>query len=166
MAYDNELANLLVTWAVGIPSVGVIVAYGVSMIRRKVSADSKTLNEDSSYNNMLETYRKERDEIKVDRDRIVGRMVVIEAERNEAVSKVGKLTAEVEFLSVQVTELKVLVEKLGISLDGARIDMQKFAVENAKLSAHVSYLDTLVDRRSVPRSELTDPTQPSHNSEK
>ena len=160
MPYDNELANLLVSWAVGVPAVGVVVAYGVSMIRRKVSADSKTLNEDSSYNNMLETYRKERDEIKADRDRVVGRMVIIESERNEAVSKVGKLTAEVEFLSVQVTELKVLVERLGASLDLARGEMQKFAVENARLAAHVSYLDTLVDRRTVPNSGPTDPTQP------
>jgi chromosome segregation ATPase len=143
---ESDLANQLISWAIGIPSVGVVIAYGISMIRRRVSSDSKSLNEDKSYNDMLETYRRERDEIKTDRDRIIARMSLIERERNEAVGKVGKLTAEVEFLSTQVTELKVLVEKLSVTLDLARAEMQKFAVENAKLAAHVSYLEEVIDR--------------------
>lgn len=144
---ETDLANQLISWAIGIPSVGVVIAYGISMIRRRVSSDSKSLNEDKSYNDMLETYRRERDEIKADRDKIIARMSLIESERNEAVGKVGKLTAEVEFLSTQVTELKVLVEKLSVTLDLARAEMQKFAVENAKLAAHVSYLEEVIDRK-------------------
>lgn len=155
MALDAEIANQLISWAVGIPSVGVVIAYGISIIRRRVSADAKSVNEDKSYSDMLETYRRERDETKEDRDKIVARMSVIEQERNEAVGKVGKLTAEVEFLSTQVTELKTLVEKLGVSLDLARQEMHKFAVENAKLAAHVSYLEEVVERTHEKKKEGT-----------
>jgi chromosome segregation ATPase len=143
---ETQLANDLITWAVGVPSVGVIIAYGISMIRRRVSADSKVMHEDKSYHDMLDSYRKERDETKLDKDRVVARMAVIEAERNDAVGKVGKLTAEVEFLSIQVTELKSLVEKLGASLEISRTEMHKFAIENAKLAAQVSYLEEIVER--------------------
>jgi chromosome segregation ATPase len=116
------------------------------MIRRRMSSDTKSLSEDKSYQDMLVTYRTERDELRADRDRIIAKMTAVETERNEAVGKVGKLTAEVEFLSVQVTELKALVEKLGTNLDLARTEMHKFAVDNAKLAAHVSYLEEIVDR--------------------
>ena len=143
---DSQLANDLITWAVGVPSVGVIIAYGVSMIRRRVSADSKVMHEDKSYHTMLDSYRKERDETRADRDRLITRMAVIESERNDAVGKVGKLTAEVEFLSLQVTELKLLVEKLGASLEVSRTEMHKFAIENAKLAAHVTYLEEMVEK--------------------
>ena len=153
MALDGQIANELISWAIGLPSIGVVIAYGVSIIRRRLSADSKSLHEDKSYNDMLESYRKERDETKADRDRIVNRMTVIENERNEAVGKVGKLTAEVEYLSTSVTELKVLVEKLTVSLDLARSEMHKFAVENAKLAAHVSYLEEIVERSHDKRKE-------------
>jgi chromosome segregation ATPase len=141
MADEVKIANDIISWAIGVPSVGVVVAYGISMIRRRASADAKTLLEDKSYQNMLESYRKERDDIKEDRDRIVARMHVIESERNDAVSKVGKLSAEVEFLSTQVTELKTLVEKLGTNLEAARNELQKFAVENAKLAALITFLE-------------------------
>lgn len=148
MVGDAQLTNELVNWAIGVPSIGVLVAYGISIIRRRISSDSKTLHEDKSYKDMLDSYKKERDETKEDRDRIIVRMTVIEQERNEAVGKVGKLTAEVEFLSVQVTELKTLVEKLGVSLELARTEMQRFAIENVKLAAQVSYLEAVVDKPS------------------
>ena len=148
MAGDSQITNDLITWAVGLPSVGVVVAYGLSIIRRRVSSDQKAIHEDKSYKDMLDSYKKERDETKEDRDRIIVRMTVIEQERNEAVGKVGKLTAEVEFLSVQVTELKTLVEKLGVSLELARTEMQRVAIENVKLAAHVSYLEAVVDKPS------------------
>lgn len=147
MANETDLANQIISWAIGVPSVGVVVAYGISMIRRRASADTKALNEDKSYQSMLESYKKERDDLKVERDKVIERMQVIETERNEAVGKVGKLTAEVEFLSQQVTDLKTLVEKLGTTLELSRQEMHTFAVENAKLSAHVSYLDELVEHR-------------------
>ena len=146
MAGDSQITNDLITWAVGLPSVGVVVAYGLSIIRRRVSSDQKAIHEDKSYKDMLDSYKKERDETKEDRDRIIVRMTVIEQERNEAVGKLGKLTAEVEFLSVQVTELKTLVEKLGVSLELARTEMQRFAIENVKLAAQVSYLEAVVDK--------------------
>jgi chromosome segregation ATPase len=138
---DIQIASDIVSWAVGIPSVGVVIAYGISIIKRRVQADSKSMFEDKSYQDMLETYRKERDAIKDDRDRIMARMHIIENERNDAVSKVGKLSAEVEFLSTQVNELKTLVEKLGTNLEAARTELQKFAVENAKLAALITLLE-------------------------
>jgi chromosome segregation ATPase len=147
----ESIGTELVTWAVGLPSISVVIAYGISIIRRKVSSDQKALHEDSSYQNMLESYKKERDETKLDRDRVVERMFVIEQERNEAVSKVGKLSAEVEFLSSQVVELKGLVEKLSTSLDLAREEMHRFAVDNAKLAAHVSYLEEIIEQTSDKR---------------
>jgi chromosome segregation ATPase len=147
MIGEAQTANELVSWAIGVPSVGVIIAYGLSMIRRRVSADSKSINDDKSYGTMLESYRKERDSIKEDRDKVVARMTVVEAERNEAVGKVGKLTAEVEFLSTQVLELKALVEKLSNTLELSRAEMHRFAVDNAKLAAHVSYLEEIVEQK-------------------
>lgn len=147
MANEAEIANQVISWAIGVPSVGVVIAYGISMIRRRASADSKALNEDKSYNSMLESYKTERDELRSERDRLVERMQVIETERNEAVGKVGKLTAEVEFLSLQVTELKNLVEKLGNNLELSRKEIHDFAVDNAKLQAHVSYLDEMVEHK-------------------
>lgn len=149
----DPITSEILGWAVGIPGLGVVAAYGFSIIRRRMSSDTKAVREDKSYQDMLESYRKERDETKADKDRIIARMTVIEVERNEAVGKVGKLTAEVEFLSSQVTELKALVEKLGVSLELSRSEMHKFAIENAKLAAHVSYLEDLVERADERKTE-------------
>jgi len=143
---DPLIMNEIISWTVGAPAIGVVVAYGISMIRRRASADTKALLEDKSYQDMLDSYRKERDDIRAERDRVIARLGVVEGERNDSVGKVGKLTAEVEFLSIQVTELKTLVEKLSVSLDSARVDMHRYAVENAKFTAHVSYLEDVVNR--------------------
>jgi len=146
-----ENANDIISWVVGIPSIGVVIAYGISIIRRRISSDMKATGEDKEYTSMLETYKTERDEIKDERDRTITRMNIIESERNDAVSKVGKLGAEVQFLSVQVTELKVLVEKLGASLEMSRAEIHTFAVENAKLTAQVNYLEEIIEQRKTPR---------------
>jgi chromosome segregation ATPase len=140
MTNDPQLANELISWAIGVPSIGVVVAYGISMIRRRMSADTKSLGEDRSHLDLITSFKVERDEIKRDRDKLMERLGVIEAERNEAIAKVGKLTAQVEFLSVQVIELKALVEKLAVSLDTAKTEMNRLAVENARLSSQVSHL--------------------------
>lgn len=141
---DFQLVNALATWSIGAPAIGVVIAYGLSIIRRRASADSKVLHEDKSHSTLLESYKQERDDIRAEKERIVARMDIIEAERNDAVGKVGKLTAEVEFLTSQVKDLKVLVEKLGNSLETARIEISKFAIDNAKLSAQVSYLEEII----------------------
>ena len=156
---STDIANNIAAIAVGVPSVGVIIAFAWSLIKRRIQADAKSLNEDKSYQDMLNSYKSERDETRADRDRIITRMTIIENERNEAVGKVGKLTAEVTFLSTQVTELKALVERLGTSLELARAEMHKFAVDNAKLSAHVSYLEELVERNN----EKNSPPNPAFN---
>lgn len=150
MVNETNIANDLISWAVGLPSIGVVIAYGISIIRRRAAADQKVFHEDKSYNDMLDTYKRERDLTREERDRVIDRMSIVEKERNEAVGKVGKLTAEVEFLSVQVSELKELVSKLGISLENARTDLHKFAIENAKLAAHVSYLDEIIKKDEIP----------------
>jgi len=152
---QSDLANNIVSWAVGAPAVGVVIAYGISIIRRRMATDIKSAKEDKEYSNMLETYKKERDTIREDRDRTVARIIAIEAERNEAVSLVGKLGAEVQFLSVQVTELKVLVERLGTSLEQSRNEMNKVAVENARLSSHVTHLESIVEQRKKPRDSAS-----------
>ena len=156
MAGDTQITSDLISWAVGLPSIGVLVTYGWSIIRRRASADSKEINETKSYRagyeDMIGIYKKERDETKEDRDRIIARMTIIESERNEAVGKVGKLTAEVEFLSTQVNELKKLVEKLGASLDLARTEMQKFALENVRLMSQVTYLNPTPKSGPAPQS--------------
>ena len=150
---QSDLANNIVSWAVGAPAVGVVIAYGISIIRRRMATDIKSAKEDKEYSNMLETYKKERDSIREDRDKTVARIIAIEAERNEAVSLVGKLGAEVQFLSVQVTELKVLVERLGASLEQSRTEMGKVSIENARLSSHVSHLESIVEQRKTPRED-------------
>ena len=145
MALDNSLFENVASLAVGVPSIGVIIAYGISIIRRRASADKKALDEDHSYSEMLSNYRKERDEIRAERERIVARMAIIELERNSAVAQVGRLTAEVEFLTQQVTDLKALVEKLGANLEIARNEMQAYAIDNASLKAQLTYLSHLKD---------------------
>jgi DNA repair ATPase RecN len=147
MADPNDIAS----WAIGIPSVGVVVAYGWSIIRRRITSDMKASEEDKSYSSMLDTYKKERDELKDDREKTMTRLGQVETERNDAASKVGKLGAEVEFLTIQVGELKVLIEKLSTNLELSRAEMQKVAIENAKLSAQVNYLEEIVEQRKSPR---------------
>lgn len=144
---DVELIEAVIKWSVGIPAVGVVIAQGVSMIRRRASADNKALYEDKSHSSLIESYKIERDEIRAEKERVMARLAVVETERNDAVGKVGKLTAEVEFLSAQVSDLKILVEKLGSSLELARTEISKFAIENAKLSAQVTYLEELVKQQ-------------------
>ncbi len=147
MSLSSLILDNLGTAIIAVPSLGVVIAYGYSMIRRRVSADMKALTDDNSYVSMLENYKKERNELKQERDKILEKMSVIEKERNEAVAQVGKLSTEVLFLSGQVTELKELVEKLGTSLELSRSEMHRLAVENAKLVAHVSYLEALVSHK-------------------
>jgi chromosome segregation ATPase len=140
MANDSQLANELLQWAIGVPSIGVVIAYGISMIRRRMSSDSKALGEDKSHLDLITSFKLERDEIKRDRDKLMERLSVIEAERNDAIAKVGKLTAQVEFLSLQVIELKALVEKLAVSLDTAKNEMNRLALDNVKLVSQVEHL--------------------------
>lgn len=137
MAIDvaTEVAQNAVAWAVSIPSIGVVIAYGLSIIRRRLSADAKTLGEDRAHSDIIDIYRKERDELRLERNKILTRLEVVEQERNTAVGQVGKLTAEVEFLSTQVIELKTLVTELGVHLELARTEMHKVALTNARLGA-------------------------------
>ena len=144
MALDlSSLAQNTAAVSVALPSLGVLIAYGISIIRRRASADNRATSEDRSYSEMLENYRRERDEIRAERERIIARMSVIETERNNAVSQVGRLTAEVEFLTHQVTDLKTLVERLGANLESARNELQKHALENIKLKTQLEYANTL-----------------------
>jgi chromosome segregation ATPase len=140
MANDSQLASELLQWAIGVPSISVVIAFGISMIRRRMSADTKSLGEDKSHLDLITSFKLERDEIKRDRDKLMERLSVIEAERNDAIAKVGKLTAQVEFLSLQVIELKALVEKLAVSLDTAKNEMNRLALDNVKLVSQVEHL--------------------------
>lgn len=139
MAFDivAELAQNAATWAVAVPSIGVVIAYGLSIIRRRMSADAKTLGDDRAHSDIIDIYRKERDELRGERNKILLRLEIVEQERNTAVGQVGKLTAEVEFLTTQVIELKALVTELGSHLELARTEMHKVAITNARLGAQV-----------------------------
>lgn len=150
-----EHSNEIVSWAVGLPSIGVIIAYGWSIIRRRISADKKAVDEDNQYTSMLDAYRKERDGIKDDRDKTIARMVIIEAERNEAVSLVGKLGAEVKFLSIQVTELKIMVEKLAASLEVSRTEIHELAIENVRLFSQRRVDENCQNRIPPKRTRIT-----------
>lgn len=137
MDIQTEHINDIVSWAIGIPSIGVVIAYGISIIRSRISTDIKNSEEEKEYSSMLDSYKEERDSIREERDRTISRMGVIEIERNDAVSKVGKLSAEVKFLSIQVNELKAMVEKLSVNLDQSRREIHALAIENAKLSYQI-----------------------------
>lgn len=142
MVDSSTFTGNIVTWAVGAPSIGVIIAYGISIIRRRASTDARESVENKSYGNMIETYKQERDELRIERTKLIERMSVIEAERNDSLSKVGKLTAEVEFLTTQVKELKVLVERLSDGLDASRAEMHGLAVKNAQLETRLAFSTT------------------------
>lgn len=148
MTLEALLIEHFSTIAVAIPSLGVVIAYGYSIIRRRVSSDIKALKEDRSYVTMLENYKKERDELRAERERLLDRVAATEKERNEATAKSAKLETEVTFLNAQVIELKDLVEKLSTSLELSRSEMHRFALDNVKLVAHVSYLESLVEHKN------------------
>jgi len=160
MAVEPNFGNEILNWAVGLPAIGVVIAYGISMIRRRVSADARAIGEDKSHIELIESFRQERDEIKKDRDKLYDKLSLTEEERSKAIAEVGKLTAQVQFLSLQVIDLKALVEKLATNLDAAKSDMQVLTVNNATLSSHVNHLEEINEElRSKILPHLTDDTQ-------
>jgi hypothetical protein len=137
----------IISTTFALPTIGIIITYGYSIIRNRIRKDTHASNEDASHKEMINAYKAERDLVKQDFDRLIERINIAEKERNEAVSKVGKLSAENEFRAAQNIEYKTLIEKLTLSLDLARTDTQKYAVDHSKQQAKISYLTAILNDR-------------------
>lgn len=110
----------------------------VMWIRRKLSKDSLEIKKDSAEGDLIQHLEDERDHLEQEKDKILERLIIVDKERQEAVALVGKLSADVEHLTRQVSHLERLVENLGSKLDLATTKMQEYAIENARLSAIMS----------------------------
>jgi hypothetical protein len=104
-------------------------------IRKKLSADTLEVKKDSFEGNLLDHLEHERDVLKADNERILQRLIAVDKEKNEAVSKVAALTVEVELLRDRIKGLEELVVKLGDKLELATDRMHQFAIDNAMLNA-------------------------------
>ena len=109
-------------------------------IRKKLSKDSLDIKRDSAESELIQHLEDERDVIKADKDKIHERLLIVEQERNAAVSAVGKLSVEVEHLKTQVVTLERLITEFSKKLDFSTTKMQEYAIENAKLGERILHM--------------------------
>lgn len=124
---------------------GILVAgAGAAMwVRTKLSKDGLGIKKDAAEADLMKHLEDERDVLKDDKEKLLARLLQIDAEKNEAVNQVGKLSVEVEHLTKQVKKLEELVEMLGNKLDHATAAMQTYQVENIKLSEKMGSINEL-----------------------
>jgi regulator of replication initiation timing len=101
--------------------------------RKKLSNDSVELTKDRAEENIIAVLERQRDQAYLENDKLRDRLDKAVNEKDEALSKVSDLTREVENLSGQVRILKELVERLGVSLDTTRQQLERYIAENSKL---------------------------------
>jgi uncharacterized protein YoxC len=121
-----------------ISSILIAFAGAALWIRKKLSADSLEIKKDQAEEDLIEHLEKERDTLKADKEKLLERLIAVDKDRQEAVGRIGKLSADVEHLTNQVVHLEKMVELLGKKLDSATDSMQKYAIENAKLSERLA----------------------------
>lgn len=136
----NQAAGTITAWAVGLPSVGVIIAFGISLIRRRISADSKELLNDRTFNNMLDWTSNEKDKLEAEKTSLNLRITTLETEKNNALMQVATLRVQVDYLTVQVEELRESMREMKKLLEEERDKVQDLAIENAKLNSDVTRL--------------------------
>lgn len=107
-------------------------------VRRKLSKDSLEIKKDSAEGDLIQHLEDERDVLKIDKEKLLARLIEIDKERQEAVTAVAKLSSDVAHLSKEVTQLESMVKVLTEKLDAATAAMHQYALENAKLSAQLS----------------------------
>jgi vacuolar-type H+-ATPase subunit E/Vma4 len=110
-------------------------------LKRKVSRDTVEIVKDRAEESVITHLEKQRDKAFEESSKIQVKLQVSEAERMEAISKVAKLTLEVQHLTSQVRILKELVDRLGDNLDDCKGNMQILNTENARLLTKVEMLE-------------------------
>jgi chromosome segregation ATPase len=109
------------------------IASAILVTRKKLSNDSVELTKDRAEENIIAVLERQRDQAYLENDKLRDRLDKAVNEKDEALSKVSDLTREVENLSGQVRILKELVERLGVSLDTTRQQLERYIAENSKL---------------------------------
>ena len=112
-------------------------------IRKKLSSDSLSIKKDEVEGDLLQHLEDERDHLKAEKDKILERLILVDAEKSAATAQVGKLTVEVEHLTRQVSNLEDMVERLGAKLDIATTAMQAATIENIKLLSRLESIQEI-----------------------
>ena len=110
-------------------------------LKRKVSRDTVEIVKDRAEESVITHLEKQRDKSFEEASKLQVKLQVSESERMEAVSKVTKLTMEVQHLTSQVKILKDLVDRLGDNLDSTKGDLAILNTENARLLTQVEMLE-------------------------
>lgn len=116
-----------------------IAGAGAAMwIRAKISKDSVGIKSDLTQVNLLEHLEHERDVLKLDKEKVIDRLMIVESERNQAVSKVSQLTVEVTHLTKQVLHLEGSIASLSEKFDTLTKKMNEMSIENTKYLERLS----------------------------
>ncbi len=137
---DSITPNSIVNLIVGIPSIGVVIAFAISLIRRRISTDSKEIQNDRTHINMLEWSTHEKEKLETEKTNLNLRITTLETEKNNALMQVATLKVQVDYLSSQVDELRCSILEMKQLLEEEREKVQNLAIENAKLNSDVTQL--------------------------
>jgi len=125
-------------------AIGIITAFMFHTVR-KMSQEKVDQTKDRAEEDLIEKLQAREVSLISENERLKNRLEQVESERNDAVQRVGKLSTEVDILSGQVLELKAVVSKLGESLDKAREEIHKFAIENVRLLSKLEHLESILE---------------------
>lgn len=123
-------------------TIGVVTAFMFHTVR-KMSKEKLDQTKDRAEEDLIEKMQTRESLLVAENDRLKTRLEQVEAERNDAVQRVGKLSTEVDILSKQVAELKDVVSKLGASLETAREEIHRYAIENVKLLSKLEHFEAM-----------------------
>jgi chromosome segregation ATPase len=110
-------------------------------LKRKVSRDTVEIVKDRAEESVINHLEKQRDKAFDESSKLQVKLQNSESERLEAISKVAKLTIEVQHLTGQVKLLKELVDRLGDNLDDCKGNLQVLNTENARLLTKIEMLE-------------------------
>ncbi len=110
-------------------------------LRRRASRDTVEIVKDRAEESIISHLERQRDKAVEDASKAQVKLMVLEAEKNDAIHKVNLLSNEMQHLTSQVKILKDLVERLGKNLDDTRAELQSYMTENAKLLAKIEILE-------------------------
>ena len=111
-------------------------------LRRRASRDTVEIVKDRAEESVIVHLERQRDSAVKEVVELNNKLRICEAEKLDAITKVAKLTTEMEHLTGQVRILRELVERLGKNLDATRDELHKYVAENAKLLAKVEILES------------------------
>lgn len=127
-----------------IVTAGIAIGSTMFALRRRASRDTVEIVKDRAEESVISHLERQRDRAVEESNKYQNRLMVSEADRNDAINKVTTLTREMEHLTGQIKILKDLVERLGTNLDETRRELQSYMSENAALSAKLEVLESRV----------------------